>query len=149
MRKEIRNTKNTIFSDKLSLEKPLRENQFYRWGIILNFSKSRDTKFLASHWQNSDNLPIPPADIPPLLSPTLSLRLLLTLQDSFAITANTFANTAKCSPRYYKQMTQWPLLYYSRWNQRPRLIQMNGWDLDNSITTNKLGYEVSPKKSQY
>ena len=148
MRKEIRNTKNTIFSDKLSLEKPLRENQFYRWGIILNFSKSRDTKFLASHWQNSDNLPIPPADIPPLLSPTLSLRLLLTLQDSFAITANTFANTANALQDTTNKWPNDPFLYYSRWNQRPRLIQMNGWDLDNSITTN-LGYEVSPKKSQY
>ena len=77
----MHNTINTIFLDKLSLEKPLRENQFYKWGNILNFSKSRDTKFLASHWQNSDNLLISPADNPHCY-PHANTAPLLTLQDN-------------------------------------------------------------------
>ena len=76
----MHNTIDTIFLDKLSLEKPLRENQFYRWGNILNFSKSRDTKFLASHWQNSDNLLISPTDNPHCYSHANTAPL-LTLQD--------------------------------------------------------------------
>ena len=77
----MHNTMNTIFSDKLSLEKPLRENQFYRWGNILNFRKSRDTKFLASHWQNSDHLLISPADNSHC-DPHANTAPLLTLQDN-------------------------------------------------------------------
>ena len=97
----MHNTMNTIILDKLSLEKPLRENQFYRWEIILNFSKSRDTKFLASYWQNFDNLLIYPADIPHCYSHANTAPL-LTLQDyspNFMF--------SKCPPDL--------LLYYSCW----------------------------------
>ncbi|XP_059077180.1 subtilisin-like protease SBT1.8 [Cryptomeria japonica] len=44
--------------------------------------------------QNPDNLPIPPADIPPLLSPNAITVPLANTARLFAITANTFANTA-------------------------------------------------------
>ena len=91
----MHNTMNTIFSDKLSLEKPLRENQFYKWGNILNFRKSRDTKFLASHWQNSDNLLISPANNPRCY-PHANTARLLTLQDNLLSLQN----------------TSWKLLYF-------------------------------------
>ena len=47
---------------------------------ILIFSKSRDTKFLASHWQNFDNLPISPTNIPHFYSHANTAPF-LTLQD--------------------------------------------------------------------
>ncbi|XP_059068930.1 U-box domain-containing protein 21-like [Cryptomeria japonica] len=44
--------------------------------------------------ENPDNLPIPPADIPPLLSPNAITAPLANTARLFAITANTFANIA-------------------------------------------------------
>ena len=79
MERNLEHKEHNIFG-QIVLGKTPKGKPVLQMRKYINFDKSRDTKFLASHWQNSDNLLISPTDIPHYYSHANTTPL-LTLQD--------------------------------------------------------------------